>query len=580
MRSFRQLLVRGRELTGRPDPLARPASPVPSRRPSLTPSLSFNYASTGPGSPAVSGGGGHHRGRRPSSSSSAVTIRAGSPQQNGLLPFGHTFKAQAAAARRSSLTPSTHVSHTNISSPTTTAVSIGGHISPATEHLPLGSPFLQPSPSRELRTYRFGTSPPPSTSLAGRAHRRPSYEPPESEDADAEDDDDEIDRARERFREQLLKAGLSSIPISLPPSPGAKSPGSSRPKPVLGPVSRQAPYGTVVSSVDSSASSSHSGSNRTASNSRPNSSPAFQLERRPSGRHYHPESRLGPATESSSEEDDGALNPPPRMPLRQSMSRQSVDARRLGLEVRTVIRPADDGSGIEDESESEESELGNHSSSSAQIMLTDGSFGPALASGSSSQGVRSLAAWDSYDLGDRVSPPVVLPQPTHELIRHLAPAIGLEERPRRKSISPQQPFKIESAEDRTLLGAAGGVRRGSKQDASPPRSLSDSAVPRRPSLAEELQAAIPPVHLNPSGAASVGGNDDVEWDLDFVLGGSGPVSADSIAPEYQIANGMRTARPGAQFGLAELGFGPGFDQFGAPDVQNDCASRPTPNQLR
>jgi hypothetical protein len=549
---------------------------VPSRRPSLTPSLSFNYASTGSGSPATSGGGSHGRGRRPSSSSSAVTIRAGSPSQGGLLPFGHTFKAAAAAARRSSLTPSTHVSHANISSPTTTAVSVGGHISPAGEHVPLGSPFFSPSPSRELRSYRFGTSPPPSASFAGRVHRRPSYEPPESEDADADDDDDEIDRARERFREHLLKAGLSSIPISLPPSPGANSPGGARPKPVLGPVSRHAPYGTVVSSVDSSASSSHSGSTRTASNSRPNSSPAYMLERRPSGRHFNPENRLGPAAESSSEEDDAARSPPPRMPLRQSMSRQSIDARRLGLEVRTVIRPADDGSGIEDESESEESEPGSHSSSSAQVLQPDGSFAPAPVAGSSSNCTRSLAAWDTYDLGDqRIVPPVVsavvLPSPTHELIRHLAPAVGLEDRPRRKSISPQQPLKFEPAEDRSLLGSTVSVRRGSKQDASPPRSLSDSAVPRRPSLAEELQATIPPVHLNPSGAASVGGNDDVEWDLDFVLGGSGPVSADLIAPEYQIANGMRTARPGAQFGSAALGLGPGYDQFGAPDMQNDCA---------
>lgn len=489
-------------------------------------------------------------------------MRAGSPSQGGLLPFGHNFKAShAASVRRSSFTPSLHT--TSLNSPTATVVSMPpppAHSS--TDAFAAGSPFFTPSPSRELRSFRFGASPPAPTSPAGRALRRPSYEPPDSEDADAEEDedDDEVDQARERFREHLAKAGLASIPITLPASPKA----SARAKPVLGPMSKHAPYGSLTSPVDSSASSSHSGSNRTAS-TRP---PAF--ERRPSARRYDgPLARrlTHTPTAGSSSSSDEERTPGQHSIVRQSTSRQSVDARRLGLEYRKIIRPDDDGSGIEDESDSEESGPGSKHSTPA--LPHDPTFHASTSAGKG----RSLAAWDTYSFADRTMPS---PQQT-ELIRHLAPAVSLDEKPVRRSISPHQPPPTIQEPpqpfphvDTGLLGL-GGLKRGSISGHSPPRSLSDSAVPRRPSLAEEIQVVIPPPHLNASGAMSVSGGDDVEWDLDFVLGGAEPVQSDFVNSDYQLAIGMRTARPGAQFDPSSLGLGPGFDQFGAPDMQNDCA---------
>lgn len=324
------------------------------------------------------------------------------------------------------------------------------------------------------------------------------------------------DLARERFKAQLLRAGLTSMSISLPASDATSYQSHASTSSHQSSSSTYTP--DLLTPIPHSASNSYRftfpSSTFVPSNRPPRSSP-----RRPA----HNES-------DQDDDNDESSTPGPRT-RRAHLRSNFLDARRMSLDHRKERTVDDEGSGIDDTSDSEDSE--------------NRSRRPSIDTQGSPVNGALLTFRNPFSSADpRPDPDLLLTASNSPSVPPFPP----HSPPRRPSYT--RPHSEENvhhpASGPSTIGSStitarqpppSGPRRPSlspwladedgmpainmftaKVNTSPPRSLSDSAVPRRASLADEVGAQLPEVG---SGSASVSGHEEMEWDMDFVLGGGG-----------------------------------------------------------
>jgi hypothetical protein len=552
-----------------------PPSPA-NRRTSLAASIHQSTSSSNSSTPPHG-----RKGRRPSSSSSAIssaTIRPpsdGSPTNpSSLLPFGHHNQLKNTTRRRSSLNPIplaslpiTTTTPINVSSSTSTSFSspsFHSHLHHPNNHPPSTRPspssstslrnnFLLPldSPAAELKAYRFGSPSSPSSS-GQQTHVAPNGLV-RSNDGIAPDaiveDEVEADRARQRFREQLMQAGISSIQILLPP-------------PAIG---------SNLSPLNSPHSTRRR--NRPPPLSSPGvPTPGTRPRRRPSEQFYNASptnsirnERLGPWRD-----DDGDLR-----------SSDDEGSDYFADQRNSFADHADDeGSGVEDETDSEDSEERRLSverkgeraaeaeaaSVAAMVWRTPEFRNPFDASNphpssdpqtpsalsymnsnppSQSQNALSLNVppmpTNTSSLSSSSNTPTSVSTGVNNFLFQtstFSPPPSPSQRRRPSLATSQKSF--------TRMFPLTTLPQTHPCPDSPARSVSDSAVPRRPSLAAEVGLTEPTV----SGPSSVAGHEEVEWDLNFVLGRSGSESGYSAF----VGGEDPTGGQGGEFGTsASLG---------------------------
>ncbi|CDZ98703.1 hypothetical protein [Phaffia rhodozyma] len=566
-----------------------PSSPVEHRRTSIasssSPQNAFSQRS-------------HNPRRRPSSSSSAIsisTLRPHSPSTFTASGFSNGLKLPPRQSSLSPLHPAPIVTpgftpgQALPTSPTTSSHSID----PLTV-LPI--PPSSSLSSSDIQDFRFGSAP-ASTHLTNRFPRKLSQDERSLESPTGEDEEMN-DRAREKFRQQLLNAGLSSISISLPTVPLGSNVRSHQTPPGFPPLqtplspsffepttspftTSYAPSPSIpLSSLSPSAYSSVTVSPKAeTANGRRQSASYFGSASYNRNSPRPPSDSLpkfaSPNDDSGHSGDDEAEEDRSISPLRTRNSPRMLDVKRLTRDKR-ILQPEDgDGSGIEDESDSDgsrhEAEGLHGSNRSSSISRRTDALKPSFdldnapgpppfetftfESRSESQ-PRSRSFPHDRDFSSSI-PPLPLHSP-----KNLTPLSPLESRPqhlqlsaphdltndashpeimilpntprlnssytspertpinntlRRPSLSPSIRSPSYTLKEGHLDFSSNILNPNTQRSSSPPppRSLSDSAVPRRPSLAAEVGVVLPPVLAR----ASVGAlSDEVEWDMNFILG--------------------------------------------------------------
>lgn len=343
--------------------------------------------------------------------------------------------------------------------------------------------------------------------------RRGSFvgRPPAESDENEEDDDDkdeelEADLARQRFQESLVRSGLVSVPMPLPSSPVRKQPSQ---------------FGST------------SASPRDSLARRDSSIPPCEMVPPKPARSQKPPTPKRRSTASSWKEmgfDDDleaeSVAPEWAEATSWQASGNGVDAGLASLLGLSSPRsPA--------------------SSSSSSSAVREGALSRRAARLTPSTTPATASPDPSSLLSLPPSSSSALPPSSSSTSSNLPPPVFTDSFPPRRpflspscSTVPQSP----SLQSSGLIVSTSSTEQSPSRlpyllsRTSPPRSLSDSAVPRRPSLAEEVGAdpTQPPL------AASVAGGEDVQWDLDFVLGGfDGPGGGDFEPPE--VSEGSYTS---------------------------------------
>lgn len=390
------------------------------------------------------------------------------------------------------------------------------------------------SPTKELSAYRFGTTTTTQQTVPASPrsvlNRRLSYDPTTVEEPDEyETNDEDADRARERFKAHLLRAGLTSMAIHMPSS------GQTTFQPHASTSSRRSslnPNADVQTPPTSSASDSYRFTFPTS---------AFVPS--PRSRSFVSPRRRRTSSETDPDDDDDRVRE--REPESPGGSRDRrrgpdfLDARRMSVDHRNKLNGDDDGSGIDDETDTDESDTRSRRTSLGSPisggLLT---FRNPFSNNTTTTTTTTTATAPDLVLPTSPDPdsasnrrPSTPPQLSSSLLFVPSDPSGSSSSPssnadtsstvrpsqepphgqvsRRPSISPW----LTDEEGMPIINMS-----TAKVTTSPPRSLSDSAVPRRPSLAQEVGARLPEYGTGP---ASVSGHEAMEWDMDFVLGGPG-----------------------------------------------------------